>query len=409
MDTPHAARPQNTPPLSPNAPPLLLLSLLTAFGAMSIDIVLPGLPQMGADLVATLDDIQFVVGSFLIGIGSGQLLWGWLSDWKGRRPILLLGLAGYVAASLVCGYTQDGASLIACRFIQGFCAAAPVGLSRAVVRDCFDGKDAAKALATIMLVFFLTPMLAPLAGAALLSVMDWRAVFSGSATFGCVGILFVLTSLKETLPPERRQKRSLWGLLRLGFDIFALRQNRGVMLAVIGLSSGLFSYIALGPLITQEVFGYSPTVYAWLFAGIAAVQMGSAILCQRLLTHFSVNAVFSAGTLLCFAGGFIAAASVLLAPQMPWPLLGGVVVYMLGFGLVLPNATAMALSPFGAMAGLAAAWMGAWQTIVAGAYSGLAGSAYNETPLALGLALCGAGTVLGAACILNLRVGNSSH
>lgn len=396
--------PSAQPPLSPN-PPLLLLSVLTAFGAMSIDIILPGLPQIGADLGTSLDDIQFAVGSFLIGIGSGQILWGWLSDWKGRRPILLAGLSGYVAASFICGFTQDGASLIACRFLQGFCAAAPVALSRAIVRDCYDGKDAAKALATIMLVFFLTPMLAPLLGAAVLSVIGWRAVFSASAAFGIIGIVYTLAALKETLPPDRQRKRSFFNLLRVGFDIFAVRQNRGVMLAVVSLSSGLFSYIALGPLITQKVYGYSPTTYAWLFAGVAVVQMAAALLCQRLLKRLNVTAVFSAGTLLCFVGGIIAAASVFIAPNAPAPLLAGVLVYMVGFGLVLPNATAMSLSPFGAMAGLAAAWMGAWQTIVAGTYSGLAGSFYNGTPFALGLALCGAGTALAAACFINWRVG----
>lgn len=390
------------------APPLLLLSLLTAFGAMSIDIILPGMPQMAADLDIKDEHIPFAIGSFLIGIGTGQIFWGWLADWKGRRPALLLGLVGYLAASLLCMAAQDGLTIFSSRALQGLCAAAPVGLARAIVRDCFDGKDAAKALATIMLVFFITPMLAPLIGAGLLTIIDWRATFGFTALFGLIGIALTYWLMPETLRQDKRRKRRLFALIEVGFAIVALKRNRGAMLAVMGLSSGLFTYISLGPLVTQDVYGYSATFYAWLFAAFAAVQMGSSFLCQAVLKRFSVDHVFSLGALLCFLGGLVCAIAVIASAQTPILLLIGLTIYMAGFGLVLPTATAKALSPFGAVAGLASAMLGAWQTVVSGSYSGLAGMAYDQTPLALGLGVFGAGCVLFVAMITNTAYENDT-
>lgn len=395
------------PPLAqeaaPTAPPLWLLSMLTAFGAMSIDIILPGMPQMAIDLAVPVDEIPFAIGSFLIGLGTGQIFWGWLADWTGRRPALLIGLGGYLLASALCMTAQDGPLLFSSRAVQGVCAAAPVGLARAIVRDCFDGKAAAKALATIMLVFFLTPMLAPIVGAALLTVIDWRASFGFTAAMGGLGLALVFWLLPETLKPSLRRRRSLSALIGVAIQMVSLRANRGAMLALIGISCGLFTYISLGPLVTQQVFGFSAGLYAGLFTALAGVQMASSFLCQRLLKHRSVDQVFSAGCTASFLGGALCALSVLFLSHAPAPLIIGLFIYMVGFGLVLPTATAKALSPFGAMAGLASAMLGAWQMFVSGAYSGLVGKTYDETSMALGLGLCGAGCILLLGLAVNTR------
>lgn len=376
------------------APPLILLSLLTAFGALSIDIVLPGLPIIAADLGISLNQAQLSVGIFIIGMGAGQIFWGWLSDWIGRKPVLLIGVGGYIAVSIACALSTDGLVLLLFRALQGVFSAAPVALSRAVVRDCYDGKDAAKALSTIMFVFFLTPMLAPLVGAAILAYLDWHAMFWFTAIFGVITIALILLTLPETLPPARRSRRSFFALIQTGVQVLTLPGSRGPLLALIGLASGLFSYLALGPLVMLQVYSFSPALYAWMFAGIAGVLMASTLLCNKLLAHFSMDQVQQAGARISFAGGLAAILAATFANQSPLPLIAAIALYMLSFGLVAPNATARALSPFGAAAGIASAMLGAWQTMFAGGYSAIAGSFFNGTSLALGIALFGAGSLV---------------
>jgi len=384
-------------------PSVVLLSMLTAFGALSIDIVLPALPDIAQALGTPLSRIQLVIGVFFAGMGLGQIFWGWLSDWRGRRPAILGGLAGYSAASVLCAVAGEDITLIAARAAQGFCAAAPVAIARAVVRDFADGKEAARALATIMVVFFLTPICAPLLGTLLLGFMSWQATLAFCGAFGGVVITLTALYLPETLAPDQRARRSFGELIDVGIAILTHPQSRGTMLALIAITGGLASYLALGPLVFQGIYGFSASLYAWLFALIATVQMLSSLLCRWLLKHLSLDSVFEIGVGICVSGGAAALIASTYYSDTTIPVIAAVMAYMCGFSFVLPNATAKALSPFGAMAGAASAMLGAWQTVLGGSYSAALGSSFKGAPNTLGIALCGAGIVLIIAVFLNRK------
>ncbi|MEM6683273.1 MAG: multidrug effflux MFS transporter [Pseudomonadota bacterium] len=384
-------------------PPVALLSMLTATSAISIDIALPALPAIARGLAAPLSTAQLVTGAFLAGLGAGQIFWGWLSDWRGRRSVLLWALLGYSITSTLCALASDAEMLAAYRLIQGLCAAGPVVLSRTIVRDCLDGQEAARALAVVMVVFFFTPMVAPQFGTVLLNFVHWRALFGFCSVFGVLCMILTWRFLNETLSLDKRLRRSGADIARIGVQLFTNPDSRAGVLALIALTCGLGSYLALGPAITQNVYGFSAAQYAWLFTAIAGVQMAASYACQALLRRFSIDVVFKSAALLCAAGGFMGLIVTQFFNQSAIPLIGAMTIFMIGFGLMVPTSTAKSLSAFGPMAGTATAMLGAWQWLFAGSYSAVIGWSYDGSAKALGYGLCGAGVLMLAALALGVR------
>src|SRR6266702_1585310 len=184
---------------------VFILGALTAFGPFAIDMYLPALPALSRDFGTGAAQTQLTLSACLLGLALGQVIAGPLSDELGRRRPLLVGLAAYALASLLCVVAPSVYVLVALRFIQGLAGAAGIVIARAVVRDLHSGVAAARFFSLLMLVNGLAPILAPIFGGLLLRFTSWRGVFIILAIIGTLLLLSAATSLGETLPPERRQ------------------------------------------------------------------------------------------------------------------------------------------------------------------------------------------------------------
>ena len=192
----------------------LILGLLSAIGLFAIEMHLPALPAIGQSLGAEVTAVQLSLTAFFLSLGVGQLLYGPVSDMLGRKPPLYFGLLVFTVASIGCALATNIETLIVLRFIQGLGAAAGMAIPRAVVRDLHTGNEAARLMSLLMLVFSVSPILAPLAGSAVIAVTGWRGVFWAVILAGVAGLVLIYTMLDETRPASERVESSLGSALR---------------------------------------------------------------------------------------------------------------------------------------------------------------------------------------------------
>ena len=350
-----------------------LLGSMAALGAVTVDIYLPSLPAVAADLGTSAAAVQLTISGVLLGAALGQLVMGPLSDRFGRRRPALAGIGLHVVASILCVVAPTIGLLIGLRMVQGFGNAAATITAMAVIRDRLTGGPAARVISRLMLVIGVAPLFAPTLGGLIAGAAGWRAVFVVLAVFGLVLWVAVWRWLPETLPPERRTTAGLRGALRGYRSLLGDRQF--LALAVIpGLGMGaLISYVVGSPFVFQEGFGLTAQQFALVFAvnGMALVigaQVNAALL-RRIapikILRVALPLVVATGfALMAFAGTGAGGVLGLLAPL--WLML-----FLLGF--IMGNASAMALTLRGDRAGTAAAVIGATQAGIAGLVSSLVG------------------------------------
>ena len=236
---------------------------LAAISPLSGDMYLAAFPAIATDLNASVTQVQLTLTASLLGLSSGQLVIGPLSDLWGRRPPLLTGIILYVLASLGCAFAGSIELLIALRFCQGFAGAAAVVLSRAMVRDLYTGTAAVRVFSQMMAVFGVAPVIAPVIGSALLTVGNWCAIFLVLAGAGALQLLAVLTTLGETLPPERRQSGGLRRIPGLVRAVFSDPPFLGAALSCGFAFGAMFAYIAASPSCSRRCTARPP----WSTAG----------------------------------------------------------------------------------------------------------------------------------------------
>ncbi|MEV2271803.1 multidrug effflux MFS transporter [Nonomuraea africana] len=364
---------------------LLILGALSAIGPLSIDMYLPALPAITTEMLSAPAQVQLTLTACLVGVSVGQVLAGPLSDVHGRRIPLIVGVAGYTLASLLCAFAPSVTALIVLRLAQGVMGGAALVIVRAVVRDLYDGAAIARIFATLMLVSGLAPILAPIAGAQLLSFTSWRGIFVALSLAGLVLLLAVLPGVKETLPAEDREGG---GLRHTAATFWRLLGDRSFMACSLaaGLAfAGMFAYISGSPFVLQEVYGASPQQFSLVF-GLNA--FGLTIMAQvggRLAGRVPPARLVLIGLFVSLAGG----ALLVLAATMGLGLAGVVAalfVIMCGAGLVLPGTGALALAGQPQqIAGSASALLGVLQFAfgaVAAPLVGLAGSG-SAVPMAV--------------------------
>ncbi len=263
---------------------VVILGALSAFGPLSVDFYLPGLPRLTRDFGVGASAGQLTLTACVLGLAVGQLAAGPLSDRFGRRPPLLAGLAAYCAASVACAVAPSVWALVAFRAIQGLGGAAGIVVSRSVVRDLRSGVSAARLFSILMLVVGVVPVLAPVAGGQLLRVTSWRGLFLILAAVDAAILVATALWLHETPPPERRQRA---GQTAAGF-LQLLRDRLFLAYAlVLGLSfAEMFSYIAGSSFALQDIYGLSPQLYGGVFGlnalGIVACSQLNRALLGRL-------------------------------------------------------------------------------------------------------------------------------
>ncbi|MFD7640715.1 multidrug effflux MFS transporter [Kitasatospora sp. NPDC059795] len=367
-----------------------VLGSLAALGPLTTDLYLPALPALTADLRSTAPAAQLTLTGSLLGMAFGQLLFGPLSDRTGRRRPLLAGLALYTAASVMCALATSMPMLVTGRALQGAAGSAGLVIGRAIVRDRLEGVPMIRFLATMGLISGLAPILAPVAGAQLLRVTDWRGTFVTLAVLGALLTVGSALGIRETLPPERRHGDGLGSTVRAIGGLLADRPFRGYLLTSTFAFGALFAYIAGSSVVLQDVYRISPQTYSLVFAVnsivlLVVTQLNGRVLVQRfrgpvlLVAALAVAVAAGAAVVLCTTVWDTGLAGV-------WPALA---VLMGTMGVILPNANGQALTMAPHAAGSASALLGAGTFLCGSLVAPLSSLGGHPSATALGAVVLG--------------------
>ncbi len=368
---------------------LVVLGALSAFGPLSTDMYLPGLPSMARDLGVRPSVAQLTLSACLIGLAFGQIIAGPISDARGRKRPLLVGLGAYVLASALCAASPSIVPLLAARFIQGLAGAAGIAIARAVVRDRSEGVSAARAYALLMVVTGLGPIVAPVAGGLLLHVTDWRGIFVALVVIGAM--LFISTGLfvPETLAPTARHTGGLRST-RASIGVL-LRDRRYLAHTLAGCFAfgTLMSYIAASPFVLEHIHKLSAQAFSLVFA-----FNGFGILVGRQLGAMRVRSdgptkVMQAGLVCQLTGATGVLAFTVFAPRLV-PILVCLFVAVASIGAIMPMATALAMEDHPERAGSASGILGFIQFLLGSTVAPLVGIAGpgSALPMAIAMPTC---------------------
>jgi MFS transporter, DHA1 family, multidrug resistance protein len=344
----------------------IVLGLLAAVGPFAIDMYLPALPTIAADLGATTGATQMTLMAFFIGFGAAQIVYGPASDMTGRKPPLYFGLALFIVGAVGSGLAPSIGWLIGCRLVQGIGAASVMVVPRAVIRDLHTGVEATRLMSTVMLVLSVSPILAPLAGSALIVPFGWRAVFVAATIAALLALLLVAFVLPETWPAERRVKSELGSVLA-GYGVL-LRDRRFLGLTFIGGlgMASFFAFIASASFIYVNHFGLTPVEFSVAFSVNAVGFIGASQFSANLGARYGMARVV-ATAVAAFAAMSVLLFAVTLAGADSLPVL--MAMLFLAFaclGLVIPATMVLSLEEHGPIAGMASALGGTLQMVAGG-------------------------------------------
>lgn len=356
----------NSPPLSQKRSFIVTLGLLTGMAAFTVDVSLPAVPAMVDALATNLSRGQQIVGIFMAGMAFGQIPAGLISDRVGRLPVLYFGMGLFALTATAAAFANDITLMLTARFVQGIAAAPAIVLSRAIVRDIASGKEAAKLMSLMTMIFTAAPVVAPSIGALLITQWGWRAPFVFIAAGGYVMLAAIRGNITETHVPVLGQHPARQ-LLSSFADFFSHRQSIFGLLLIILPPAGFMSMIALAAALVVEIYGYSVTAFGLIFAtaGIS-ILVGSAI--NRLLvTRLDAMQLIGLGVALFgFSGVQLLVIAWLNQAPFVW-LWGCMCIFMFAVAIVMPNAMVLALDPLPKTAGVASSIIGTLQNIIGAA------------------------------------------
>jgi MFS transporter, DHA1 family, multidrug resistance protein len=362
----------------------LILGSLSAIGPLSIDMYLPALPGLTRDLSAGASLVQLTLTAVLIGLASGQVFAGPISDALGRRRPMFAGILAYTLASLACSVAPDVRLLIALRLVQGMAGAACIVIARAVVRDLYAGPAAARFFSLLMLVNGAGPVLAPVIGGQVLRFTSWRGVFLVLTLLGAL-MTASLLGLRETLPREERRTGGLRAALTTYRELCSDRAYVGYALSGGLAFAAMFAYISGSPFVVQDIYGLSPQAFSLVFAinglGLVAFSQVSGFLSVRV----AMTTLLRAGLGIGLAGGLLLIVAVFGGFGLPG-VLPALFLVVAPIGLTMPNSVALGLSGRPAnIAGSASALFGLTQFVIGGVTAPLVGIAgtHSAVPMAL--------------------------
>jgi DHA1 family bicyclomycin/chloramphenicol resistance-like MFS transporter len=381
----------------------IVLGLLSAVGPFAIDMYLPALPSIASDLRASTAATQMTLMVFFMAFGICQIVYGPVSDMVGRKPPLYFGLVLFTIGSVGCGLASSIEWLIFFRVVQGIGASAVMVIPRAIIRDLHTGVEATRLMSLVMLVFSVSPILAPLSGSALIVPFGWRAVFVAVTVVALLGLALVATFLPETRPPQDRIKVSVGNVLGGFWQLLRDRHFLGLtFIGGFGMAS-FFAFLASSSFVYIDHFGLTPTQYSLAFSVnaisfIGASQFAAAIGGRFGMGRMVIGAVsmFSLLTLILLA--ITAAGSDSLAVLVAMLFAANAFL-----GLVIPSTMVLALEDHGPIAGIASALGGTLQMLTGGAMIAVASLFFDGTalPMVTIIAICGFGAFV--LSVLTLR------
>ncbi len=377
------------------------IAAIMAVNALGVDLMLPALPAIGHELGVASDNArQWIVTAYVFGFGVGQLVYGPLADRYGRKAILIVTLAGFVAASIFAAGSQTFAALLGARILQGVMSASTRVLAVAMVRDSYAGRQMAKVMSLAQMIFFIVPILAPSIGQVLLAFGPWRFIFYALGAFAAIVLAWSLVRLPETLPVERRSPISVASLGRAYRLTLTNRYSVGYAFAASLTFGGIIAFVSSAQQIFVDEFGAGDR-FTLLFA-LCAFSMGVAsFLNSRLVERLGTRLISQTGLFALILLSVVHIGVIAAGWETLWSYMIFQALSMTCIGLCGSNFGAMAMEPVGHIAGVASSVQGFITSVVAVAVGSLIGQAYNGTTYPLAIGYLGIGV---AALVIVLMV-----
>ncbi len=362
---------------------LITLAIQNAVPPFATDMYSPAFPQVAAELDVSASSVGLTLTVFFVGMALGQVVGGAISDQRGRRTPMIVGGLVCSAGAVVCALAPSITLLMAGRLLQGLGGGAASVVGRAVLVDIVQGRRLASLMSVLMAVGALAPMIAPVAGGAVLAVGTWRTVFWCLVGFGLVMTVTAWLLVPESLPPERRQAGGLRRFAAGTRELVANRSYMGYMLTSAFSGFAMFAYISSSSFVLQEIKGLSAMTFAVFFAATAGSQMILSIVNSRLVHRASPRNLICLGLSMSSVGVIIVGVAVLGLDVALIPLCTGFVLLMSAQAFVFGNASALALGEVPAVAGAASAFLGVAQAVANAVSAPLAssGGGQSATPM----------------------------
>lgn len=357
---------------------IMLLAASSAMGPAAMQILLPALPEIAATYDVSNDVAQLTLSLSMLAIAFGTLCYGPLSDKYGRKPIMILGLCITLAGSILCYYATSIETLIAGRFVQAFGGAVGLVLARAIVRDIYAAEEAARVIATLVMVMVVIPMLSPALGGELMQRFGWPSVFLVIASC-CAAILVILfSSLPETLHSPVPFE-GIGSMLKTFMNLLSSSAFRGYAFCVSFVSVVFFSFIAAAPEIMVTVLGRPATEYGYYFVMIPLGFMAGNYTARHFGRKRDIDGMINLGGVIALSGIGLAILLQLVGFNHPIALFAPVSLAVFGNGITLPNAQAAAINEFPQYAGSASGLTGFMQMSLSAAAAQLVALIFNGT------------------------------
>jgi DHA1 family bicyclomycin/chloramphenicol resistance-like MFS transporter len=363
---------------------VLFVATIMAMNAISIDSMLPALPEIGRTLgIAEANDTQWVITAYLLGFGGAQIIYGPLADRFGRKPILLAGIAIYAAGSLWAAFTTSLEAMMFARVVQGIGAAATRVLAVTIVRDCYSGATMARVMSLTFIVFLAAPIIAPSLGQLVMLFVSWHWIFGLLAIYGVWAFVWGARKLPETLHEKDRMPLSVGAVGHALWLTLTTRVTIFYTLAVTLIFGALFGFINSIQQVFEQTFN-AADIFPAIFAGIAAFMALSSFVNSRVVERLGTRLV-SHTALIGFTGfAAIHMISAYFGHESIWSfslVQGG---QMFCFGLIVSNFNSMAMEPMGHIAGTASSVQGFISTTGGALLGFLVGQQFDGTTLPLG-------------------------
>ncbi len=388
---------------------VVLLGVLSALGPFSIDMYLPGFPEIAEDLNTSIAEVGYSLTSYFVGISVGQLLYGPVVDRFGRRKPLIFGLCLYAVAAVCCAFAPTIHWLVGLRGLLAIGGCAGMVAGRAIVRDLFPPHEIAKVIATLMLIMGVAPLIAPSIGGWMVTALGWRAIFFTLSAISLAMLGGVLLLLPESRGPDHSVVLTPSAVLRRYWVV--VKQPAFIVYGIAGgfTLGSLFAYISGSPFVYMEKFNFTQTQYGFLLSFNSIAYIGGSQLNRILLRNADSLRVAEKSSLITAVLGVLLVLSATMPGLPPYLMLGVLFLFLFVSGLLSPNTTALAIAPFAENAGSASALIGFTQMLFGALASAAVSALHNQTALPMtgvmaACALGSAGLILGQRFLLKRRV-----
>ncbi len=374
---------------------VFILGLLAMLMPLSIDMYLPALPVISAQFGVPAGSAQMTLSTYILGFALGQLFYGPMADSLGRKPVILGGTLVFAAAAVACALAQTIDHLIIMRFFHGLAAAAASVVINALMRDIYPKEEFSRMMSFVMLVTTIAPLVAPMAGGAVLVWFSWHAIFWILALAALLASAMIFFFIDETLPVERRQKFHIRTTIGNFASLFRHKRVLSYMLASGFSFAGMFSFLSAGPFVYIELNHVSPQHFGYYFALNIVFLFIMTIINSRFVRRVGALNMFRAGLWIQFVMAIWLVVSAFLGVGF-WALVVGVAAFVGCVSMVSSNAMAVILDEFPHMAGTASSLAGTFRFGIGAIVGALLSMATFTTawPMLWAMAFCATSSIL---------------